>query len=88
MWIVTFHLKVLGTLGDRQLGGNQLTKAILDYCLKSFGSKHPNIDVRAPANKSAIRSLWDLCEKAKMTLSGKTLLTDSAVISFEISGSL
>lgn len=58
--------EVNATAGDSFLGGEDIDRNMVDYCLAEFKKKHQK-DVTS--SKKAIRRLYTACERAKRTLS-------------------
>ena len=76
--------QVLSTIGDTQIGGTDLDKAVMDYVLEEF-RRQTNIDVQS--DKMAMARLKEASEKAKIELS--TMMTtdiDLPFISSDTSG--
>lgn len=58
--------EVNATAGDSFLGGEDIDRNLVDYCIAEFKKKHRK-DLNG--NKRAIRRLYTACERAKRTLS-------------------
>ena len=58
--------EVKATAGDTHLGGEDIDKNLVNYCLQEFKKKHKK---DLSNNVKAIRRLYTACERAKRTLS-------------------
>ena len=61
--------EVKATAGDTHLGGEDIDKIMVDYCVKDFKRKHTS---DLTTSKRSMRRLRTACERAKRTLSSST----------------
>lgn len=64
---------VVAIAGDTHLGGADLDKEMVKYCLREFTRKHGKMDIHS--NQKALRRLRTACEKAKRMLSSTAQTT-------------
>lgn len=65
--------EVVAIAGDTHLGGADLDKEMVKYCLREFTRKHGKMDIHS--NQKALRRLRTACEKAKRMLSSTAQTT-------------
>ena len=59
-------IEIISRIGNSSLGGEELDKRLVEYCIEEF-QKKTGIDIRA--NEKALWRLFKYCEKAKRILS-------------------